>query len=371
MKITLPHMGNMSIAAKGMLEYLDLDVVLPPHSNQRALNFGVKHAPEFSCLPFKIILGNLMEASELGANTFIMSGGVGPCRFGLFPNALKDILEKQGYQYENLTLELPDKHIGEFLKRLKKITGNRPWLEVYKAAKFGYEKMIAIDLIEKHVQYLRPRESIHGTVDKMYEQALKNIDNAATFTSLEEITSLTLEKLHNTPLDKDKQIIKIGFIGEIYTLLEPFINLDIEKELGRMGVELRRSLYLSEWVNSHLLKGVDKNNKVRPFAKLAKPYLNYFVGGHGIETIGYAVDFSKDGYDGLIQMAPLTCMPEIVAHSILPSLKKDTDIPILTLYMDEQSGRAGFITRLEAFTDLIHRKKYRERGNENGRLSGY
>ena len=33
--------------------------------------------------------------------------------------------------------------------------------------------------------------------------------------------------------------------------------------------------------------------------------------------------------------------------------------------MDEQSGKAGYITRLEAFVDLMRRKKRLKNGNKN------
>ena len=50
-------------------------------------------------------------------------------------------------------------------------------------------------------------------------------------------------------------------------------------------------------------------------------------------------------------------MPEIMSQNIFPKMREDVDIPILTLIMDEQTGKAGYITRLEAFVDLMRRKK--------------
>ena len=50
-------------------------------------------------------------------------------------------------------------------------------------------------------------------------------------------------------------------------------------------------------------------------------------------------------------------MPEIVAQSILPSISRDYEIPILTIIIDEHSGQAGLITRLEAFIDLLQWKR--------------
>ena len=50
-------------------------------------------------------------------------------------------------------------------------------------------------------------------------------------------------------------------------------------------------------------------------------------------------------------------MPEIMTQNIFPSMREDCSIPILALIMDEQTGKAGYITRLEAFVDLMRRKK--------------
>jgi len=94
------------------------------------------------------------------------------------------------------------------------------------------------------------------------------------------------------------------------------------------------------------------------------------IGGHAQETIGNTVLYAQKGYDGVIQIYPLTCMPEIVAESILPEVQNDIDIPVLTLIIDEMTGEAGYLTRVEAFIDLINRR--REKAEINGKwiLSG-
>lgn len=349
-------MGNMYIPVKALLEYLDLEVVVPPFSSQKTLNLGIKYSHEFACLPLKVNLGNLIEAKELGADTIIMAGGVGPCRFGLYAQVEREILNELGYEYDSLVLEPPDKHLLQFINRVRKIIGTNSWWKVIEAIKFAYEKAYAVDLIEKKVQYLRPREKKLGIVDQIYTHTLTTINEAQSYSTLHEATNLGLLKIEQVPLNLDVEVIRIGLIGEIYTLLEPFVSLDIEKELGKLGAHVTRSLYLSEWINAHLLMNVSKKVKPKPFAELAKPYLNYFVGGHGRETVGYAVGFAQEGYDGIVQIAPLTCMPEIVAHTILPKVRENYQIPLLTIYVDEQSGKAGIVTRLEAFTDLIRRQ---------------
>jgi predicted nucleotide-binding protein (sugar kinase/HSP70/actin superfamily) len=73
--------------------------------------------------------------------------------------------------------------------------------------------------------------------------------------------------------------------------------------------------------------------------------------------VGATVHCAGQGYDGVVQVAPFTCMPEIVAHSVLPAVTRDHGIPVLSFYLDEQSGVAGIVTRLEAFVDLLEARR--------------
>jgi len=89
----------------------------------------------------------------------------------------------------------------------------------------------------------------------------------------------------------------------------------------------------------------------------AGQYLPYWIGGHARECIAEAVEADKKDFDGAIQVYPMGCMPEVVARSILPTISKDRDFPILTLVVDEMTGEAGYMTRIEAFLDLLERRK--------------
>ena len=77
-------MGNMHIAVKALFNELKIETIPPPPVSQRTLELGVKYSPEFACLPLKVNVGNFIEAMELGADTILMAGGWGPCRFGYY-----------------------------------------------------------------------------------------------------------------------------------------------------------------------------------------------------------------------------------------------------------------------------------------------
>jgi predicted nucleotide-binding protein (sugar kinase/HSP70/actin superfamily) len=362
MKLTFPHMGNLWICLKAMLDYLGVDNVVPPPSTKKTLTLGSKYAPEFACMPLKLNLGNFIEASELGADTIIMAGGCGPCRFGYYAQIEHEILNDLGYCYRLVVLEPPERQISEFLAGIRHITGNRSWLDVIRGITFGYRKARALDELEVMAMRLRPREASRGQVDRAFSEALEHIAGAGSPGDLASSLKEAAEILQSVPVE-NRPVLKVGLVGEIYTLLEPFANLDIERKLGRLGVEVDRSIYLSEWINDHLFKGLLRGMRsAGQYRKAAGPYLKHFVGGHGQETLGGAVFYNNAGYDGIIQILPFTCMPEIVAQSILPNFSRDTGIPVMTLIVDEQSGEAGLLTRLEAFVDLLAEKRCRKEG---------
>ena len=168
-----------------------------------------------------------------------------------------------------------------------------------------------------------------------------------------------IEDFKKIPIDKDKKVPKVYLIGEFFVLLDPYTNQNIEKELGEMGVEVQRQIMFSDWLE-HVLKPsifYKKESHRERCVKYAKKYMKRAIGGECIETIGDTVYAAKHGIDGIIHISPFSCMPEIVAQNILPKVSKNENIPVLSLVLDEQTGKAGYITRIEAFIDLIKRRQ--------------
>ncbi|GAV22328.1 hypothetical protein cpu_08380 [Carboxydothermus pertinax] len=354
-----------------MLEELEVKVVLPPPITKKTLTLGTKYGPEFACLPFKINLGNFIEAYELGADTILMAGGTGPCRFGYYAYVEQEILRDLGIYYDLLVLEPPERNILEFITKLKKLTGNKPLPQVIRAIKKGFFKIKAADEIEKKAAFFRARELTKGVTDRVWQEFLRNLDQAKNEKEINEAMNMAKESLASIPVDLTRKVLKVGVVGEIYTLLEPFTNFNIERHLGNLGVEVCRTIYLSEWVNDHLFMGLFRNfSRHEEIVREAAPYLCHFVGGHGQETVGGVKYLKKQGYDGVIQLLPFTCMPEIVAQAVLPEVSEQLDIPVLTLVVDEHTGEAGLLTRLEAFCDLLSFRKQRGGNYEKRLISG-
>ncbi len=359
MRLTFPHMGNLWIILETLFRDFTTELVIPPPNSRRTLSLGVKYSPEWVCLPFKMTLGNMIEALDMGADTIVMPAGRGLCRFGYYAKLQEKILKDMGYKFQMVTTDLFGKKIWGVAQLLRFISGGAPMGKIIGALKFALgAKMSAMDELERLLHKVRAREKRKGDGTRIFREALMAIREADTYEELERKKREYKEKLLSVPMGDEEPLI-IGVVGEFYVVLEPFVNMDVEAELGKLGVEVRRSLFLSEWTKFSLLLNAIGMSEKEKLHKAAKPYLKRDVGGDGWETVGEKV-LHKGEYDGLVHLLPFTCMPEIVALNIMPSIKND--MPVLSIICDEQMGRAGMVTRLEAFVDLIKMKRGRRDG---------
>ena len=355
MRIAIPHLGNLYIPVKALFQRLNIDFVIPPLNNQRTLSLGVKHSPEGLCIPFKLTLGNLIEATELGADTLLVPAGYGICRLGYYAKTQEQILHDLGYHnVEVIRLGVSEDKLFGLLKIFKRLSNNAPWPRIISAFRFGLSKLNALDRIERTVQKVRAVEMVKGTANHLYARAIDAIDRADDSNTLKKVQADYIDQLNQVAKDYQARPLVVGIIGEFYVVLEPFSNFDVESELGKLGVEVRRSTFISEWTKFSLFLNPLRINEKDRIHKAAFPYLKRDIGGDGWESVGEKVLHANE-YDGLIHLVPFTCMPEIIAQNIMPTTREN--IPVLSILCDEQITKTGMLTRLEAFVDLLQRKQ--------------
>lgn len=358
MLISFPHMGDMNIVLKTLFTKMGRQVLSLPPISKRTIELGNLHAPETVCLPFKVMLGNFIEALEQGADTLVTCGGVGPCRLGYYAEVQRGILHDLGYKFEMIVIEarLPD-----VVRALRYLAGPGCNLKkIYEAFGMALGKMNALDVLSKKVYSVRSCESEKGAADALWRETVREIENAGTLQELQAISSTAGNKLEHIPLRAGFKPLRIGIIGELYVMLEPYVNMDLARHLGNMGVEVRKTMQLSDYVQGHLLRKQKYLKEFRELAQLAQPYLGHYVGGHALKSIAYTLSLAREEYDGMIHIFPFSCMPEVIAQNILPRAAREAGIPVLSLAFDEQSGEAGIMTRLEAFVDLLHYRSNRQ-----------
>ena len=358
MKITFPHLGNTYLAAKALFDGLGIECIIPPFSNNEALELGSKFSSEEMCLPYKIMMGNYLQSIAMGADTIILPGSCGPCRFGEYCELQMNALKKIGHDLTFIVIDSPfDIGKEEFLNRLSKISNNstRNMVQKIRALKIAYDVVELIEKIESRAHYLTGFEINKGEFKKLLKECTINAGKASSPAQMVNILKEYKKKISGIPIHKHKSPVKIAIVGEIYTIIEPFSNLYIEDKLMDYGVATKRMLTPSWWMKDMALSCLKLNSIDIRIA--SKEYLPYYIGGHARECIGEVLLAEKENFDGAIQIFPMGCMPEIVSKAILTAISNDKDFPIMTLIVDEMTGEAGYITRIEAFIDMLERRK--------------
>lgn len=372
MILSFPNMGPNVVAFKTLFEQLDIKVVLPDPTNREAIKIGVKYSPEFVCFPFKATLGDLVSAIKKGADTLVMAIDCGPCRFGFYHAVQERLLHDMGYK--NVTvIPLDQADLLEFkwVKTLQELSGKRnlfSYSKYIKAVIFFLKKAKLLNDIQTAEGLFRAYERNQGDTTKIVKNLFDNLDQTNNLTGLRKFKNTIKEEFHNLDMDKTRHPLRVGLSGEIHISLEPYVNLDIRRKLGEMGVELHQSLSLYDWVvhKFHL------NYHRKWLEHLSHPYVPMDIGGECIWVLGEYIDKAKAGFDGFVHSYPFTCMPEVTARTIITNkLKKIYDLPIIYFSFDEQSGQEGFRTRLEAFVDLMtDRRKQEIKRNEEFQANG-
>ena len=368
-KVAFPHMGTISIAWAAGLRKIGVEPYIPPYTSKKTLSYGTKNSPEAICLPYKLILGNFIEAIEGGADYVAMITSPGICRLGEYGNNIYSTLKDLGYKANYIELSLYDGIKGLY-KFLKEISGKNDPILILRAINITIRKIFVIDDLNTALSYYRAREIQTGDAEKNYKKALKIIDKADSTHELGKAYNKALEEIEKTEIDENREVLNVDLTGEIFLVNDEFSNQNIERELGRMGVQTRRSLTVGSFLKDAIIPKAFQNKEthLQRAERMAKPYLMRDIGGDALECISDVVFADKKGKDGIIHISPFTCMPEIMSQNIFPTIRTEHEIPILPLIMDEQTGRAGYITRLEAFVDLMRRKKRAKEGKNRTRI---
>lgn len=367
-KVAFPHMGNVYIGWAAALKKMGVEPLVPPRTSKRTLELANKYSPESICLPYKLVLGNFLQAIEKDVDYVAMISSPGICRLGEYGQSIKHVLTEMGHGDKYLELQLYDGFNGMY-RFLSEISDGNP-VAIVKAINIAIRKIFVLDRVENLFSYYRARELTLGTAEKHYNRALALIIDAGNTKELRQAEKEAIAEIKKTPIDENRDVIHVEITGEIFLVQDPYSNQYIEKELGRMGVQTKRTLTVSSFVRDAIIPKAFKKGEthLERAYRMARPYLMRDIGGDALESVSDVAYANERGVDGIIHVSPFTCMPEIMSQNIFPTMRENCEIPILTLIMDEQTGRAGYITRLEAFVDLMRRRKLYKKKKEQETL---
>ena len=394
-KVFVPNLCDDALAIAAGFRSEGIDSVVLEEPDRDNILLGQKHTSGKECFPMILTTGDLIKLSKRGdhhpgRSVFFMPTTNGPCRFGEYSRLQSLILEESGLQ----GIEVFSPSSGDGYDQLRELS-NRFYYNIWKG-------MVCIDILFKMRISTRPYEAESGQTDRIYLACLKRIEKNIESGGkglLREMKSCAAEfKAIQTV---EKNLVRIGMVGEIYVRCNRFANSDIVRELERLGAAVMvapfgewsfYSNYLSRRNNldqrkfmaalndsvkdyiQHRIEhryaspfqdsGYFREPPVRDVVDKASSFLDPAVRGEALLSIGKAVDFMDRDFSGIVNVMPFSCMPGLLVGSISPSIRRERDeIPWLDLAF-EDSGKQLDSTLLEAFIEQA--KAYSKRRRSDG-----
>jgi predicted nucleotide-binding protein (sugar kinase/HSP70/actin superfamily) len=304
---------------KTFFEGVGAKVVVSQDTNKKILDEGVKNCVEDACLPVKTYVGHVINLKEKNVDYIFI------------PRVVS--VERKKYLCSKF-LGLPD-----FIKSL--IGDLPPIIDI----EINYYKNN-----DKFTQneFIKIGRMFGKTKDQSLKAYFKATHQQKKFESLlkEGLTNLEALKVwegKNLVKEESNYDLKIAVIAHPYDIMDEYISMGIIEKLKNMGAQV----YTMEMLERDLiLEGVSMLSK--------EMFWNYER-----DILGAGLYFLKQkNVDGVIMVSAFGCGPNSMTEELLERIyKREKEVPFMLITIDEHSGEAGIMTRLEAFTDLLRFNK--------------
>lgn len=348
-KVSFPMAARYNYVVRYFIETgLEEKCIMQPRMTRKTMDLGCKYSPDFVCTPFKSSLGSMIEALEAGADTLVMTMGL--CRLGYYGELQERIMRDLGYQFDFVNLsEYSTGKKKDYLRALKRINPQLNIARVTAAAIEGLKMAEYIDEIEAEYYKNCGFEDSKGGYKKAVHQFWNDMSTASSRNDIEEGYKRVKGVFKNIPLNKPGDPLRVGIIGEYFTVMDAFSNHELEQKLADMQVEVYRWMNVT---NRNLHYSGEKNMNIR-----IRDLCRYEMGPTSTANIWCARDYAERKFDGIIHVKSAGCTPEIDIMPVLQNISEDYKIPFLYLTFDSQTSDTGLMTRLEAFYDMMQMRK--------------
>ena len=304
----------------GFFTSLGIKIILSDPTTKQTMSDGSALVVTETCLPIKIYLGHILNLIKKDVkNIFVPSlQSIAPKIYNCskirgLPDLVRNVI-KADINIIEPTLDKSKKHQGlyEFLQEAVKPFGITNFDDIKKASKQGWR------VYNNFLVMMRSGMS--------YKKAMNYALQGKVF----------IENPSNSAP------INVALVSHAYNIYDDRACMKIFEKLEKMDVKVFTSLQLTD---EQMAEGIVALGEKRYWA-------------NEYEMTGTAGHYLKDNkIDGIITLNAFGCGPDSLMIERITRKAKELGKPILSLTIDEHTGEAGFITRIEAFCDMLYRNK--------------
>ncbi len=298
------------------LENLGIQVVTSPSTNKKIFLRGLNTAESEVCLPVKVFYGHVLELKDQVDFLFI-------------PRIVS--VEGKAYTCPKF-LGLPDmiKAVENTLPPILNPTFNaKKGIREYYLTFYNLGRKFTQNSIKIAQAFLKARKA-QSTFNR---NLLKG-----------ELLSDILEG-GKAPNQDNWSGLRVGLAGHPYNIFDSYVSLNLIKKLKEKEVKIVTGESVPH-------RRIEKETKHLP-KKLFWTYEK--------EVVGSILYWLKEKVvDGIVYLLSFACGPDSLIQVLIEDESKKFGMPLMPLTIDEHSGEAGLVTRLEAFLDMLARRKRRK-----------
>lgn len=308
-------------AWESFFKYLGFEVVLSPETNKGILEDGLSLAVDEICLPFKLYFGHVNKLKDSVDILFVPRFVRVEKRRTVCPKflGLPDMIRNSIRGLPRIFA--PNIDLGKGVRgffRLVEEAGEGLCISKSRAAVALFKAQYSLRQFEAEVleKQIYPHQVLEGKGDRDVQAAGTGYSPA-----------------------EEKERLTVALLGHSYLLYDRFLNLGIIEKLQKLGLRVITPELISR-------EGVRQG-----IATLNKDLFWTF----NTRILGSAIHMLREKLvAGMIQLASFGCGPDSLSGELIERKARRQEIPVMNLNLDEHSGEAGFLTRLEAFTDLLN-----------------
>lgn len=304
----------------GFFTDLGIKIVLSDVTTKQTMSRGASLVVTETCLPVKVYVGHLLNLLDKGVDKILVPSiqSIAPKIYNCskirgLPDLVRNVV-KRDFTMIEATLDKSEKKQGlnDFLKEIAAYYDITDEKLIKRASKAGWRCYNNFFIMTKS--------------GMNYKKAMNYALQGKIF----------IESEHK------EFPISVALAAHGYNIFDDQASMKIIDKLEKMDVKVLTSIQLS---NEQLDEGINTLGEEHYWA-------NEF------EMTGTAGHYLKDNrIDGIVTLTAFGCGPDSLMVERIQRKAKYFNKPLLHLTIDEQTGEAGFITRLEAFVDMLFRKK--------------
>jgi predicted nucleotide-binding protein (sugar kinase/HSP70/actin superfamily) len=310
---------------KTFFEELGAEVVVSPPTNKAMLANGSSRVVAETCLPTKVFCGHVAELADKVDYIFVPSvrsiePNVYNCsKFLGLPDLVRNAVPDSPLILDiEIDVNKGEKTVRREIHTLGHHFTSNPFV-INKAYEAGLAER------ERYVAQMQAGNTLPTALSHYLKEKPSDQKDSAETTGVQEQRDIT-----------------VAIVGHPYNIYDTYINHNLVGRLRKLGARV---------VSAEMAPAGALDAGTVKLVK--RPYWTYED-----EVVGAAGHYLNSDVDGVLGVVCFGCGPDSMMLDVVQrAAKSASSLPLTTIVIDEHTGEAGLVTRLEAFVDMLERRK--------------